>query len=103
MPKTPGNIKIRAQWALTNGGKRFFLKKCNDFGATDKMIETLATCKIVLCDGTFKSPPQPLLQLFTMFGVKAGRKIPLMFAFMAGKRAARFQIVFQILKKKFKK
>ena len=67
------------------------------------MIETLATCKIVLCDGTFKSAPQPFLQLFTMFGAKAGRKRPLMFAFMAGKRAARYRKVFQILKKKFKK
>ena len=29
--KTSGNIKIRAQWALTNSDKRFFLQKFNDF------------------------------------------------------------------------
>ena len=105
--KTPGTIKIRAHWALTNNGNRFFLQKCNDFGvylfAIDKMIETLATCKIVLCDGNFKSAPQPFLQHFTMFGAKAGRKILLVFAFMAGKSAARYRKVFQILKQKIQK
>ena len=29
-PKIPGNIKIRAQWALTNSGERFCLQKSND-------------------------------------------------------------------------
>ena len=77
LPKSPGNIKIRAQWALANNGKRFFFVKCFDFGvclfAIDKMIGTLAQCEKVLCDGTFKTASQTFLQLFTICGFRASR------------------------------
>ena len=104
LPKSPQGIKLTAQPKNTKSGKRFFLKKDKNFGllifSTDKMLEALSNSKITLCDGTFKSAPKPFQQLFTIFGVKAGRKLPLIFAFMKRKTSWDYRRLFKYLKEK---
>ena len=84
--------------------KRFFLKKDKNFGflvlSTDKMLKASSNSKITLCDGTFKSTPKLFQQLLSMFGVKAGRKLPLIFALMKRKTTGDYRILFKILKEK---
>ena len=84
--------------------KKNFPEKDKNFGllvfSTDKMLETLSNSKITLCDGTFKCVPKPFQQLFTIFGVKAGRKLPLIIALMKRKTTGDYRRLFKILKEK---
>ena len=104
LPKSPEGIKLTPQWKNIKSGKRFFLKKDKNFGllvfSTDKMLEALSNSKITLCDGTFKCAPKPFQQLFTIFGVKADRKLPLIFAPMNRKTTGDYRKLFEILKEK---
>ena len=101
LPKRPEGIKLTTQWKNT---KRFFLKKEKKCGrlvfSTDKMLEALSNSKINLCDGNFKCAPKPFQQLFTIFGIKAGRKLPLIFALMKLKTTGDYRRLFKILKEK---
>ena len=64
------------------------------------MLEALSNSKITLCDGTFKCAPKPFQQLFTIFGVKAGRKLPLIFALLKRKATGDYRRLLKILKEK---
>ena len=64
------------------------------------MLEALSNSKITLCDGTFKCAPKPFQELFTIFGVKTGRKLPLIFALMKRKITGNYRRLFKILNEK---
>ena len=56
--------------------------------------------QITLFNGTFKCAPKPFQELFTIFGVKTGRKLLLIFALMKRKTTGNYRRLFKILKKK---
>ena len=64
------------------------------------MLEALSNSKIILCNRTFKFPPKLFPQLFTLFGVNAGRKLPLIFALMKRKTSGDYRRLFNILEEK---
>ena len=93
-----GGNKINPQWKNTRSGKR-------NFGplvfSTDKMPEALSNSKNTLCDGTFKCAPEPFQQLFTAFNVKAGRKLPLIFALVKRKTTGDYRRLCKHSKEKY--
>ena len=64
IPKIPRSIRLMAvtgQWALTLDHYRFWLKKDRNWGilmlVSEKQLNLLADCSILLSDGTFRSSP----------------------------------------------
>ena len=67
IPKNPRRFTIPRKWRQTITKKKFLLKHDKNIGvavfATEKMTKTLSECSAILCDGTFKSCPRPLLSI----------------------------------------
>lgn len=76
-----------------SGGKKRFL-----IFATTENLETLASCDIWMCDGTFQTDPKIFYQLYSIHGYKGNRVIPLGFVLMTKKTEKMYTKVFDCLK-----
>ena len=66
-------------------------------------MKRLASCETILCDGTFKTAPDPYFQIYTTFVDFENRKIPLLTALLIGKTSDLYKVMLNSLNKKMKK
>ena len=66
--------------------------------ATDASLKTLAGCKTIYIDGTFKTCPLLHTQLFTIHGLHRNFVVPLIFVLLSDKRSATYYKLFDTVK-----
>ena len=89
-------IKIDPPWSMTLNKKRFLIYQeskllifANDFG-----LKLLPLSKNCLADGTFKTAPSPLYQIYTIFGSSKEWKFPVVWALLGQKSNKNYQNFF---------
>ena len=94
-------IKIDPPWSMTLNKKRFLIYQeskllifANDFG-----LKLLALSKNCLADGTFKTAPSPLYQIYTIFGSSKEWKFPVVWALLGQKSNKNYQNFFGMLRR----
>ena len=105
MPPIPDracDILFEGDWAQTKSGKMFVLHQSNSMVifATRFFCENLTSSEVIICDGTFRTAPRPFLQLYVIFGVFDGRKIPLVWSFLENKTSSTYVTMFNVIKER---
>lgn len=61
-----------------------------------KQLKVMEQCEILYIDGTFKTAPQPFMQLVTISGLYRDCAIPLVFALVTGKTVGHYRGILQV-------
>ena len=102
IPETVQDIHFEGEWDRTKSRKRFLLHQDDSMVifATRLFCEKLTLSEVIICDGTFRSAPRPFLQLYVIFGVFDGRKIPLVWSFLSDKSSYTYVTMFNVIKER---
>ena len=107
IPHDIDDVNITDEWAKTWKGERFLTYQDNNWGvavfATKKMIKTLRKTTCIYMDGTFRTAPEPYVQLVTIQGCYRGFIIPLAFCLLIGKTTGHYRQILQYLKRNIRR
>jgi hypothetical protein len=97
-------VQFPDDWAKTFGDKNYVMAHKPEWGitvfCTRRNMKTLAGWETLLADGTLKTAPKPYCQLYSLFGVLDGHKIPLLHALLTGKTALQYERLIRIIREK---
>ncbi|KAF7995945.1 hypothetical protein HCN44_007052 [Aphidius gifuensis] len=102
-PKSVYELILPDEFTRTWKGDKFLLYDSGGKNrilifTTDKNLNYLASCPVILCDGTFYSVPSIFAQLYTFHGLnESGKTLPVVYVLMSNRRLASYVKVLNVL------
>ena len=107
IPESFEEVDPQNEWAETWIGERFLTLNDREWGvlayATDEDLRNLARCDTLYIDGTFKSAPNPYVQLVSGHGLMLGRAVPFVFALLAYKTTGSYRVLLKHIKRRVRR
>lgn len=104
IPKEFDKLAIEGKYSMTSNNKIFlgYDNKSVDRRViiffSNKAFRILKESKDWFCDGTFKSSPKQLMQIYTVHGLFKDNLFPCLFALTSKKDETTYKLIFKVLK-----